>query len=57
MGFRTIDAYSLSDGYGEARNHTYEVKTISLEDLLDKYNAPATIDYLSIDTEGSEYEY
>ena len=34
----------------------YKVKTISLEDLLVKYNAPNIIDYLSIDTEGSEYE-
>lgn len=34
----------------------YDVQTISLVDLLDKYNAPAIIDYLSIDTEGSEYE-
>jgi hypothetical protein len=34
----------------------YDVKTISLEDLLDKYDAPAEIDYLSIDTEGSEYD-
>ena len=32
------------------------VKTITLTDLLDKYEAPSFIEYLSIDTEGSEYE-
>ncbi|MBT8545252.1 FkbM family methyltransferase [Polynucleobacter paneuropaeus] len=32
------------------------MKTISLADLLIKHNAPKVIDYLSIDTEGSEYE-
>ncbi len=32
------------------------VKTITLNDLLDKFNAPNFIDYLSLDTEGSEYE-
>ena len=32
------------------------VKTITFNDLLEKYNAPFFIDYLSIDTEGSELE-
>jgi FkbM family methyltransferase len=34
----------------------YSVETISLLDLLRKYNAPKHIDYLSLDTEGSEFE-
>lgn len=54
----TLDSFSSLDSYRELRKHgqRYEVKTISLTDLLDKYSAPKNIDYLSIDTEGSEFE-
>ncbi|MGO8759774.1 MAG: FkbM family methyltransferase [Terracidiphilus sp.] len=54
----TIDSFSGSDlrSAHRKRRRTYSVGTISLEDLLRKYHAPETIDYLSIDTEGSEYE-
>lgn len=34
----------------------YSVLTVSLMDLLNKYNCPNEFDYLSIDTEGNEFE-
>ena len=34
----------------------YGVPTITLLNLLEKYNAPNVIDYLSIDTEGNDFE-
>lgn len=54
----TIDVFSGSDGHKKKRNGglKYEVQSISLNDLLEKYSAPPNIDYLSIDTEGSELE-
>ena len=54
----TVSQFSDGDEHAEARanGNTYNVNTISLVDLLDKYNAPKEIDYLSIDTEGSEFE-
>lgn len=54
----TIDSFSNSDSHIDYRKHgnKYEVSTISLNDLLEKHNAPRNIDYLSIDTEGSELD-
>ena len=55
----TIEAYSNSDDHAKTRakdSSVYPVETISLTDLLKENNAPRNIDYLSIDTEGSEYE-
>lgn len=54
----TIDLFSTSDYHAEKRKYpkTYSVETVSLNDLLKFYNAPPVIDYLSIDTEGSEFD-
>jgi FkbM family methyltransferase len=54
----TIDSFSNSDMHTNSRKSgkMYMVDTVSLNDLLNKYDAPNCIDYLSIDTEGSEYE-
>lgn len=55
----TIDSFTNSDNHAKSRksiSNKYEVKTISLQDMLNKHNAPKKIDYLSIDTEGSEFE-
>ena len=40
----------------KAEGNRVSLTTTSLEDLLLQYNAPKNIDYLSIDTEGSEFE-
>lgn len=54
----TLNIYAEADFFSEQRKHckSYTVETVSLNELLSLYNAPAVIDYLSIDTEGSEYE-
>ncbi len=52
----TISSFAASDHhrFRRKRRKQYEVKTISLNDLLVKHDAPSDMDFLSIDTEGSE---
>lgn len=49
-----LSAFKDRDHHDRSTATTYDVPTISLLDLLAKYDAPEVIDYLSIDTEGSE---
>jgi len=53
----TVDEYSGRDRYAGQRSagKHYSVEAISLNDLLKRHDAPHRIDYLSIDTEGSEF--
>lgn len=56
---REIPAFSgLKSSVNDARTsdiiNEYDVKTITLCDLFDKFNAPEEIDWVSIDTEGAE---
>ena len=54
--FSTLSDFSQSDGHAASRSDktSYQVPTISLNDLLIRHDAPSEPDYLSIDTEGSE---
>jgi FkbM family methyltransferase len=54
----TVALFSHKDRHTTTRKlgKKYQVQSISLLDMLKKHDAPNYIDYLSIDTEGSEYE-
>jgi FkbM family methyltransferase len=54
----TITSFMNSDANRLIRKKaaSYEVETVTLNDLLSVHNAPSYIDFLSVDTEGSEYE-
>lgn len=52
----TMRRFSKSDLHKRTKRSSVQVPTISLNDLLEKHNAPDVIDYLSIDTEGSEFD-
>ena len=55
----TADICSNADLHGQTRaaqKSLIQVQTVSLNDLLREWDAPRVIDYISIDTEGSEHE-
>lgn len=57
-GFSTLDTLTSNDRHATCRvaAEIYEVETITLDQLLSEYEAPQVIEYLSIDTEGSEFD-
>jgi FkbM family methyltransferase len=56
--YSTIQNFSKIDTHAQERitGGKYIVDTVTLNDVLENHNAPKIIDYLSIDTEGSEFE-
>jgi FkbM family methyltransferase len=52
----TISEFNSSDSHNRRDRLEYDVQTVSLIDLLDEHKAPPVIDFISIDTEGSEFE-
>jgi FkbM family methyltransferase len=57
-GLATVAEYVSCDGHANSRadHRIIEVETVSLDDLLSTHAAPRDIDFISIDTEGSEYD-
>lgn len=56
--YSTINDFSEMDLHSEIRRNSRQisVETVTLAELLNQNNAPEIIDYLSIDTEGSEFD-
>jgi FkbM family methyltransferase len=51
----TLEGFQAEDGRARS-GRTHEVRTVTLDRALEEAAAPRTIDFLSIDTEGSELE-
>lgn len=51
----TLSAFKNDDNY-KRKGKAVPVATVTLDDLLAEHGAPDMIDYMSIDTEGSEFE-
>lgn len=51
----TVTEFRGSDKHVRHGVRKYSVQTVSLNDLLVRHGAPAEMDFLSIDTEGSEF--
>ena len=57
LHYPSIEHDDIQEAAGRRDAHRlYNVRSISLVDLLDQFDAPAQIDLLSIDTEGSELD-
>ena len=54
--FSTIDSFAEHDDHDRSAGNLYDVQSVSLNDLLVENECPTFIDYLSIDTEGSEFD-
>lgn len=54
----TMASFAEGDHFAPVRREAprVSVATVSLNDLLVEHNVPARIDYMSVDTEGSEFE-
>lgn len=54
----TLSTFKGHDFHSDNRHVTssYHVKTVTLEEMLEAAGAPTDIDFLSIDTEGSEFD-
>lgn len=54
----TIKGFGENDEHSSKRKNseTIKVTTVSLFDMLERHNAPNIIGYMSVDTEGSEYD-